>query len=250
MKTLTYCLLVLAVLACGRSDSSVVSPENDTVANDYPDWYVLKAPVDGEIRSVWGDIDKTLLISASYSVYRSTNSGRNWEEIRPAPLVSLGFVQLRDTLFSMTGLRSTNNREALTNPHDYSVDDGKTWQPYRRYNPGLEYDPKPGVINRYLETNPVVALNGRSYKINQVFLDGPTATTGTFETPGVTTNTGQRIDLPNLHQLNSLYLDKQQRLYIAGTDAVCSRAGTNEPFRFCNSKQGRGVVYVSKRPLP
>ncbi|QJD80003.1 beta propeller repeat protein [Spirosoma rhododendri] len=247
MKTLTYCLLVLAALSCGRSDSSVVSPANDTVADEYPNWYVLKAPVDRDIEGVWGDIDRTLLISTMSTIYRSTDRGKHWESVKQQSTGMFSVVQYNDTLYTMSGLR---NGKALNNPDNYSVDDGKTWQPYQRYNPGLEYDPKPGVINRYLEINPVVASTGTAYKINQVFLGGPTATTGTFETPGVTTNTAQRIDLPNLHQLNSLYLDKQQRLYIAGTDAVCSRAGTNEPFRFCNSKQGRGVVYVSKRPLP
>ncbi|RYF51414.1 MAG: hypothetical protein EOO39_43240, partial [Cytophagaceae bacterium] len=88
---------------------------------------------------------------------------------------------------------------------------------------------------------------GVSYRINEVFLDGPTATTGQLETPGVITSAGRRIDLPQLHQLRSLYFDKQERLYIAGTDAVCGR-GQN--FAFCNSQNGRGVVYISKKPLP
>ncbi len=247
MKTLAYCLLAVAALACGRSDTSVVSPENDTVAADYPNWYVIKAPVDREIEGVWGNIDKTLLISTVSTIYRSTDRGKHWESVKQQSIGMFGVVQYKDTLFTMSGL---SDSRALTNPDNYSVDDGKTWQAYRRYNPGLEYNPRPGVINQYLDINPVTVSNGTSYKINRVFLDGPTATLGMFETPGVITATGRRIDLPHLHQLNSLYLDKQQRLYITGTDAVCSRAGTNEPFTFCNSKRGRGIVYVSKRPLP
>ncbi len=241
MKTLAYCLLAIAALACGRSDTTVVSPENDTVASEYPDWYVVKAPVDREIEGVWGDIDKTLLISTVSTLYRSTDRGQHWTQVKQQSTGMFGVVQYNDTLFTMSGLRDSR---ALTNPDNYSVDDGKTWQAYRRYNPGLEYDPRPGVINHYLDINPVAAPNGTSYKINRVPIKGY------IETPGVITATGRRIDLPNLHQLNSLYLDKQQRLYIAGTDAVCSHAGTNEPFAFCNSKRGRGIVYVSKRPLP
>ncbi|PRY47274.1 hypothetical protein CLV58_101341 [Spirosoma oryzae] len=241
MKLLAYCLLALAALACSRADTSVVSPENDTVANEYPDWYVLKAPVDREIEGVWGDIDRTILISTMATLYRSTDRGQHWESVKRQSIGMLGIVQYNDTLFTMSGLR---NSKVLNNPDNYSVDDGKTWYPYRRYNPGLEYQPSQSVVNRYLEINPVLASNGASYTINEVPIKGY------IETPGIVTNTGRRIDLPHLHQLNSLYLDKQQRLYIAGTDAVCSRAGTNEPFAFCNSKGGRGIVYVSKRPLP
>lgn len=247
MKPIAYCLLMLAALACNRSDTSVMTPNNDTVPAEYPNWYVLKAPIDREIEGVWGDIDKTLLISTMFTIYRSTDRGQHWELVKQQSNGMFSVVQYNDTLFTMSGLQ---NDSALTSPDNYSVDDGKTWNPYRRYNPGLEYIPRPGVFNRYLEINPVVASNGTSYRINRVFLDGPTATTGVFETPGVVTAAGRRIDLPNLHQLNSLYLDGQQRLYIAGTDAVCSRAGTSGPFAFCNSQQGRGIVYVSKRPMP
>ena len=50
-----------------------------------------------------------------------------------------------------------------------------------------------------------------------------------------------------LHQIQSLYLDDQLRLYIVGSDAVC---GSEVSFKFCNSKAGRGVVYVSKNSNP
>lgn len=74
---------------------------------------------------------------------------------------------------------------------------------------------------------------------------------GPFETPGVISSDGRRVDLPQLPQLNRLFLDRQQRLYVAGSDAVCGRGGkTGEPFSFCNSQQGRGVVYISKHVLP
>ena len=133
----------------------------------------------------------------------------------------------------------------MIQPNEYSVDDGKTWTAYPRRNPLFELS---NVMNRLrFFVNPVTASNGVTYKINQVFRDGPTATTGQFTTPGVITSTNRRIDLPQLHILNSLYFDAKERLYVAGTDAVCMQGQT---FAFCNSKAGRGVVYVSKKPLP
>lgn len=249
MRTLLYCSLLLLTLSCKRTPSDHVDPNPDTVLAEYPDWYTLKAPVDKDIQGVWGNRDKTLLISTRYLLFRSTDQGKNWQQVHQQSIAMFGVVQNGDTLFTMSGLASqtfigsNESPQFLIKADNYSLNDGQTWQPYRGRNRLLTDMPDPGTVNKRLLVNPVVATTGDSYKINRVFLDGPTATTGISETPGVVTATGRRIDLPQLHQLQSLYLDEQQRLYIAGSDAVCGQ-------EFCNSKQGRGVVYISKHPLP
>ncbi|GAB3022828.1 beta propeller repeat protein [Spirosoma pulveris] len=246
MKTLLYCGLLLLALSCKKAQSDSVAPKPDTVLAEYPDWYTIKAPIDKEIVGVWGNWDKTLLISTSRAVFRSIDKGNHWQEVLPPQSIGIfGIVQNQDTLFTMTTLVGYR---ALASAEHFSVDDGMTWQSYMGRNRIFDI-PSP-LTTAPFPINPVLASNGISYTINQVFLDGPTATTGIFETPGIITSDGRRIDLPQLHQLQSLYLDDQQRLYIAGTDAVCGRGHSGESFSFCNSKQGRGVVYISKRPLP
>lgn len=246
MKILAYCALIVLALSCKETQSDIVNPKNDTVLAEYPDWYTLKAPIDKEIQGVWGDRDKTLLISTGFAVFRSTDQGKHWQQVlAQQPIGIFGIVQNQDTLFTMT---TSVGYRALASANNYSIDDGKTWQPYRGRNRIFDI-PFPSTIYPF-PINPVIARNGVSYKINQVFLDGPTATVGIFETPGVITSNGRRIDLPQLHQLQSLYLDDQQRLYVAGTDAVCGRGHSGQSFSFCNSTQGRGVVYISKKPLP
>ena len=246
MKTLFCCALVVFALSCKKTESDIIDPKYDTVLAEYPDWYTIKAPVDKTILGVWGNRDKTLLISTGYAVYRSTDKGSHWQEVLPQqPIGIFGVVQSQDTLFTMTTLVGYR---ALASANKFSIDDGKTWQDYRGRNRIFDV-PYPATAYPF-PINPVMASNGVNYRINQVFLDGPTATTGVSETPGITTSNGRRIDLPQLHQLQSLYLDDQQRLYIAGTDAVCGRGHSGESFSFCNSKQGRGVVYISKKPLP
>jgi hypothetical protein len=241
MKALIYSVLMALVLSC-----QVIEP--DTVAPEYPEWYTVKAPVDAEIQGVWGSLDKTLLIATITNVYRSTDRGNNWQEVLPFQTPGMfGIIQYKDTLYTMTGL---SNGNTLTNATNYSTDDGKTWKLYRRVNPEIEINYMPDQVKKRFKINPVVSSTGVSYKINQVYLDGPTATIGAFETPGVITSTGRRIDLPHLHQLRSLYLDDRQRLYISGTDAVCGRGHSGEQFSFCNSNNGRGVVYISKNPVP
>lgn len=245
MKTALYLLLLLGTLSCKKAELDTIEPE-------YQDWYTLKSPIDKDIQGVWGDRDETLLISTNFKIFRSTDQGKNWQEVDAQQSGISGIVEYRDTLFAMNGLLSGQDIQVFVNAGKYSVDDGKSWTPYRRVN--LFFDKLPDInpaTHRQLYANPVTAPNGISYKINRVFVDSPTATSGHFETPGVVTSDNRRIDLPQLHQLRSLYLDSKQRLYVSGTDAVCGRGGkTGEPFSFCNSKQGRGVVYISKNPLP
>lgn len=245
MKTLLFCTLLVLALSCTKNESDSIHPANDTVLDAYPDWYTLKAPVDHQIVGVWGNYDKTLLISTMFNLFRSTDQGKHWQQVHQQSNGMFGVVQYQDTLFTMTTLA---NYRMLASPDNYSIDDGKTWQRYTGRNP--IFDRALYSSTAPFPVNPIVGSNGTVYKFNQVFLDGPTATVGVFETPGVITDAGRRIDLPQLHQLQSLYVDEQQRLYIAGTDAVCGRGHSGEPFSFCNSKNGRGVVYVSRKPLP
>lgn len=255
MKTLICSAFLILFLSCKRNASDSIAPENDTVLAEYPDWYTLKAPVDKDIEGVWGDRDKTILISTGNTVFRSTDKGSHWQQVLPLQSIGIfGFVQNQDTLFTMTGLSNQSAgdtyQQVMVHANNYSLDDGKTWQPYTRRNPLLVNTPTYRAVDKRLLINPVVTSTGTKYAINRVFLAGPAATVGQFETPGVITTTGRRIDLPQLHQLQSLYLDGRERLYIAGTDAVCGRGHSGTGFSFCNSKQGRGVVYISKNPLP
>lgn len=248
MRVFLYSFLIILAFSCKRSGVDIV--EQDTVLDQYPDWYTLKAPVDHEIVGVWGNYDKTILISTMSRLFRTTDQGKHWEQVHKQSIGIFGIVQYQDTLFTMSGLSSQAKKEVhqqfLIHADNYSVDDGKTWQKYIPRNSVLSDIPEFDSPNKFL-INPIVAPSKVVYQINKVFLDGPNATIGSFETPGVIKSTGQRIDLPQLHQLKSLFLDDQQRLYIVGTDAVCMSGGA---FRFCNSQAGRGVVYVSKKTLP
>jgi hypothetical protein len=245
MKTAICLLMLIGIVSCKKAEVDSVKPE-------YTDWYTLRSPVDKEIQGVWGDWDRTLLITTGYAVFRSTDKGRHWQQVYQQSNGIFGIVQNQDTLFTMTGLTNQTLKDfyqqVLIHADNFSLDDGQTWQRYTKRNPLLD-EPRSGQpIDKRLLINPVTASTGTTYRINRVFVD-PTATTGHFETPGVITSDGRRVDLPQLHQLNSLYLDSKQRLYMAGSDAVCGRGGkTGEPFSFCN--KGRGAVYISKSSTP
>lgn len=245
----SLCLFFL-ILALSCTKSGVDAVEQDTVLDEYPDWYALKAPIDHQIQGVWGNYDKTVLISTMSKVFRTTDQGKQWEQVLEQSVGIMGIVQYQDTLFTMSGISNQKKndlyQQVLIHANNYSVDDGKTWQRYVARNPVLGNLPEFDSPDRFL-INPIVASNQVIYQINKVFRDGPNATSGDYQTPGVIKSTGERIDLPQLHQIQSLYFDEQKRLYIAGSDAVC---GSEQSFKFCNSQAGRGVVYVSKRSLP
>ncbi|TLV02499.1 hypothetical protein [Dyadobacter luticola] len=247
MKVFLYAFLLLAALSCKKSDVDIV--ESDTVLSEYPDWYTLKSPVDRQIEGVWGNYDKTVLISTMSKIFRTTDQGKHWDLVHEQSTGMFGVVQYQDTLFTMSGLsnqtRDKSSQQVLVQADNFSTDDGKTWQKYTAINPALGEIPEFDSPEKFL-INPIVAPTKVTYQIFKAFRD-ENATVGNFTTPGVVKSTGERIDLPQLHQLQSLYFDDQQRLYIVGSDAVC---GTEESFKFCNSKGGRGVVYVSKKALP
>ena len=245
VKTLSSFLLLVGILSCNETQPDKIAPE-------YPDWYTLKAPIDEPIQGVWGEWEKTLVIATTYNLFRSTDQGKNWQQVDQQQQGISGIVQHRDTLFVLNGVTTYGPigglKQIMANVAKFSVDNGQTWQAYRKYNPYFDR-PRLEPIDQKLYINPVTAKAGTTYTINRDFITG-SATNGTYETPGVITDDDRRIDLPQLHQLNSLYLDIQQRLYISGTDAVCGRGGSGQSFSFCNSKNGRGVVYISKSPLP
>ncbi|WP_247235588.1 hypothetical protein [Telluribacter sp. SYSU D00476] len=247
MRKLLSLSLIVLTFSCIRMDQEPV-PDAPV---EYPDWYTITSPIDKPIQSIWGDWDNTLIISTMYELFRSTDQGKTWQQVHSQSTGIFGVVALQDTLFTMNGLRNIqemngNAYSDLVNAEQYSVDEGLTWQRYGKRNAVFESLHTSSPRIRF-KINPVTTSNDTTYTINRVFRDGPTATTGPFETPGVITSGGRRIDLPRLHQLNSLYLDSKERLYVAGSDAVCGRGFD---FSFCNSKGGRGVVYISKRPLP
>lgn len=236
MKTVCYFLLISLLVACHRDSIDTVRPE-------YDDWYTLRSPDNRAIEAVWGDIDKTVVISTGFTLYRTTDRGRNWQQVYNQNLGITGVVASRDTLFATTGMLYSGGIITLVNPILYSADQGKTWLAYRRLNPVFDLIGYAG--NKGITINPVRATNGNTYTIRRQYLDDSTKATRRFITPGVVTQTSRQIDVPGQHQLRSLALDEKGRLYAAGSDEICELTPT---FRFCNG--GRGVVYVSKKPMP
>lgn len=238
MKSIGYGLVLLLVLAACHRDNP------DTVQPEYTAWYILRSPDAGSIDAVWGDIDRTVVIaSTTLALYRTTDRGESWQQVYAKNQPVTGLVMQKDTLFATSGMLYAGGEVTLVNTALYSIDLGATWLTYHRINPTFDLVGYAG--NSGIKTNPVTATNGVTYTIRRQYLNDSTKIRGRFITPGVVTQTGRQIDLPKRHQLRSLALDAKGRLYAAGSDEVCELSPN---FRYCNG--GKGVVYVSKNPLP
>lgn len=139
-----------------------------TVLDEYPDRYTLKAPVDHQTEGAWGNYNQTVLISTMFKMFRTTDQGKNWEQVHEQSSGIMGIVQYQDTLFTMGSLSNqTKNdfyQQVVIHADNYSVDDGKTWQRYVARNPILGELPDFDSPDRFL-INPIVASN----KIMELF---------------------------------------------------------------------------------
>ncbi|WP_223653236.1 hypothetical protein [Hymenobacter psoromatis] len=234
MRFLLAALPLLLLVACHHGADEPVAP-------DYPDWYALRAPDDRAIQAAIGDIDGTLIITTGANIYRTTDRGKTWQPgSYKDNLGIVGFAQGGDSLLALTaGLNNTGDSTAIafaTNGSSVSFDRGATWQPNHNH---LAFDILV-PLNRL--KNPA----GTEYSITvRQTPVSPGSSTAYLETTGIKDQTGRRLTLPHDHQIKSLYFDKQSRLYVSASAALC---GTRENFAFCG--EHNGVLYVSKKPQP
>lgn len=155
---------MLLALSCKKALSDIVNPQHDTVRGEYSDWYTLKVPIDKDIQGVWGDRDKTLLISTGYAIFRSTDRGNHWQQVLQQFIGLVDFVQYQDTLFTMSGLVNQSAGETyqqfMVHDNNYSLDDGQSWQAYTRRNPILADIPTYGSVDNRLRINPIISSTG------------------------------------------------------------------------------------------
>lgn len=225
-----HALLVLAafifLISCKKEDSPAPDPEN-------PDWYVLRAPDNRDIKAVHGNIDDTLVITTGFKIYITTDKGKNWTTTNYNAQVGLfGFMEQQDTLFvleSQYGSSTVLGNSFAGQPSWYSADHGLTWRQVRR---------RAAMDAWKVPINYAYSGNGIVFGIDII-------QTGSYiQTVGIKSESGRRISLPAHHQLINVYFDPQSRLYVTGSAPIC---GEGEDFKYCNDPNG--TVYVSKHPI-
>jgi hypothetical protein len=225
-------LLMLLLAAC-------VGPLDDTIVAETSDWYVLTVPDARPIEAVHGSLDGTLIITTGPRIYTTSDRGKTWRIANYKDKVGLfGFMEKGDTLIVLStkrteGANTIANRSYAMLPSFYSLDQGANWLPYKqRYN----YDSVKVPLNR------VLSGSGTEYAINYKEVKYQDATY--IETTGIISSTGKEINLPQKHQLSSLYCDKQSRLYVCASAPVCM---SGADLTYCDDAYG--TLYISKEPM-
>lgn len=233
----------LLAVACQKKDSDAVPRESED-----PDWIKLeiKTVFSGdEAYSIWGDIDKTLVVSTKAHIYSTSDQGKTWQERKNFFHATYGLLSRNDTLFALGNYRTDALGEKTASDVDYYTTDlGKTWlyvgalpRGYEKYH----YLSQPfgrvetaGVTYRTQEnTEPIANSSSRLVVASDLL-----RTDGAGQT---------KMRLPAGHYLKGLYLDGQQRLYVAASGMSFDLA-TGQAI---NPTVGRpAVIYVSRRPRP
>jgi hypothetical protein len=233
--TLSIVLGVLALGACRKDPAEPSQPE-------YADWYALRAPEGRAIQAVAGNIDSTLVISTRFAIYQTNDRGKTWQPSNYTDRFGVeGFLQRGDTLLAMTastGAATPTSIAYAISPTAFSVDKGATW---RKYVWRGQYNREPqAVLNR--ATSPA----GIGYEMEFRLTPTQPGSTSTYvETIGIKNALGTRLMLPHDHTFTSISFDRQSRLYITASAALC---GSLKNFAFCGEQNG--VLYVSKKPQP
>ncbi|UOR05261.1 hypothetical protein MUN82_20300 [Hymenobacter aerilatus] len=235
-RVLLYGALLASLSACQKDNDA--TPE--LAPTETADWYVLRAPDDRAIEAVAGDIDGTLVITTRYQIYYTQDRGKTWQQSKYSSNIGLfGFSQQQDTLLTLNGgANSATNTQiqfAFGAAH-YSVDQGITWQVYRNWR--REYTEPRVPLNK------VASPSGTLYSIEYLLTPtSPNSSSSYIESIGITSAAGQKLVLPQDHQINSISFDTKSRLYVTASAPLC---GQRENFKYC--EKSNGTLYVSKKP--
>ncbi|HEX8655962.1 MAG TPA: hypothetical protein VF690_00420 [Hymenobacter sp.] len=244
-----YLLMVatgLLATACQKKDADLAPREIED-----PDWIRLELPATvysddiGDIASaVVGDLDKTLLVSNMTQVFSTSDRGKTWQAQRTFS-GQVGLLARNDTIFALVGYGLNGQGERIAGNADmFTTDFGKTWtytgtlpRGYQRYS-------------RIVEQLGRVKAGGISYQVRENTRPIPNSISRLVLAGDLVRTAGSSqsvMRLPARHYLYDLYLDAQNRLYVAVSGLRFDPA-TGEPIM----KKGnqRATVYVSRKPLP
>lgn len=241
-KLFVFLVASLAVASCVQKDSRVVAPVATT---EDPDWIKLEIPTGREAYAIAGDIDETLLVTTWTKSYYTTDRGKTWKVSKDFQGPIPGLLVRNDTTFALHALRY-DRQVNLLGAWDalyFTANYGKTWEYYLQHYKQYLDDIKPiGTVKStegtiyFIKSNTSPTAPGSN-----------TANINPSEIKKQDKSGQQTVRFSFRHNLINLYLDGQNRLYVAAS------GGTYQPENngfFCCDDTMPAVVYVSKRPLP
>ncbi len=240
IQTLLFiCILGLFISSCQKdhSEGSPIDMETKDTA-----WTKLIIP--GQHRgasAIYGNIDDTLVVATTYKIYITTDRGASWEMVSNAGTGIPGFSIYQGELMALS-----NFNDYSTTPFLFSLDHGKNWSGKRKY--GYEVYDKIHVNRKETKIS-----ENESYKIvpqPKEIIDEeygrPLAQPDKLIR--VTDRGEHELPFPFRRQLNYIYHDKKNRLYIGaeGTRFEWTVKGNERTYP---TSTDTAIIYISKRPL-
>ncbi|WP_322347837.1 hypothetical protein [Marivirga arenosa] len=209
------------------------------VQERYEEWTVLQIPNGEAAYAINGSIDDVLVVTTETKVYASDNSGETWDEVADFSGPMPGLLKRNDSLFIFGVYGQGDDFDFASSVSGFSTDKGFSWQETNNtYFPDLK------VPIKYVETE-----NGVSYKTewNYLTIDGSVSNYLTASKIEKTVNNYTEIlDIPFEYILNNLYLDEENRLYVAASYGTIKDDGKINS----GDRNSPALVFISKNPLP
>ncbi|MEM6842277.1 MAG: hypothetical protein AAF632_08620 [Bacteroidota bacterium] len=248
MKNLVLLFLCLSLLFSCEDDASNVLPSTPP-EEESPDWTTLIIPNGREAYAITGSIADTLLVTTWTKAYFTTDGGNTWQESRDFQGPIYDMVRRKDTVFALLasgGLKDYVGPPFIANQvyagigSQYTTDYGGTWQrnTSRNYhdiispigiaksNSGVTYRIKDDIT----PLNPDTTSYLTNYSTVEMYHQGY----------------WQTIDFPWEYELNNVYVDNDNRLYVSASS-----------WKYVQDNQIEGpdenypaLVYVYNQSLP
>lgn len=240
--------VTLSVLAVGLGVGACQHRTNDTPAPaEDPNWIRLAIPKGREANAVYGTIDGTLVVTTYKDAYYTTDRGATWHKAFDFATEKQALVARHDTLIAL-GKAGTDERgrQVAARGDYYSPDLGRTWT-------GILSTAQYYAYGRLRQRVDSVQASGVAYQYKLNYSPVPGSTTFYSEPSDlIRTSAGRQttLRLPAKHVLRNLYLDAQNRLYVAASSCAHRTSADCADCQPENGLQSAAVVYVSRQPLP
>ncbi len=238
---LSLLAVALATTACQHHTSDAPTPTED------PDWVKLEIPKGRVANAVFGNLDSTLVVTTYKDAYYTTDKGATWHKTFDFATEKQALVARHDTLVALNKATADARGNQVAGRGDYySPDRGRTWTGAS----AAQYY----AFGRLRQRVDSVQATGVAYQYKLKYSPISPNSTTYYSEPSELFRVGASIKstltLPGKHVVRSLYLDAQNRLYVAVASCEHRDAQACAACQPENGLQSAAVVYVSRKPLP
>lgn len=224
------------IASCKKDNKSpVVTDQED------PNWIKLEIPKGNAAYAVAGNINDTLLVTTLTTAYFTTDKGKTWQESKNFNGPIQGLYTNKDTVMSLllTGGLELEGTAKASLAQYYTLDMGKSWNRYLDYHRAQQIIIPIGIVQS--------AQSKITYELK--YNTKPVSANSNAYTHGPTTilRDGKSIDLPFKVRIENLYMDSNDRLYVAAAGGVYNQE--KDAFTY-NGDNTPAVVYVSRKAMP